>query len=142
MGAGSPAGSSFLSNLNRTIRNSYGREFAVNNSISQEMRAIGSGQDSFIGMREETKFRHSDEAGRPSNLTHSNFIGSLESLGFNQQVDKSHAYTNSQIIEEEKETSNNKTIEISMKEYEPPNLTMMLQDRSYEPVSESQGFPL
>ena len=75
-------------------------------------------------------------------MTHSNFIGSLESFGFDQAVAKSHAFTNSQIIEEEKETTNNKSIEISMKEYEPPNLTVMLQDRSYEPKSESLMLPV
>ena len=75
-------------------------------------------------------------------MTHSNFIGSLESFGFDQAVEKSHTFTNSQIIEEEKETTNNKTIEVSLKEYEPPNLTMMLYDNSYEPKSESLMLPV
>ena len=64
IGHGSVAGSSFLSNLNRTIRNSYGREFAVNNSISHEIKAIGA-SSSFI--REETKYRHSDEVIKTNN---------------------------------------------------------------------------
>ena len=55
--------------------------------------------------------------------------------------EKSHTFSNSQIIEEEKETTYNKTIDISVKEYEPPNLTTMLQYSSHKPVSESQLLP-
>ena len=78
-GNSSARGSSFLIDLNRSIRNSYGKEFCINNSLSQEIKAINGEKGSF-GFINTQNFRNSDEAGRPNNMTHSNFIGSLESL--------------------------------------------------------------
>ena len=78
-GNSSARGSSFLSNINRSIRNSYGKEFCINNTLSQELKEI-EGQKGSFGIINNTKFRHSDEAGRPNNMSQSNFIGSLDSL--------------------------------------------------------------
>ena len=74
----SARGSSFLSNLNRSIRHSYGREFGINNSsLSQEIAPLNLNVGSFCFL---PNGRLSDQAGVPRNMTHSNFIGSLESL--------------------------------------------------------------
>lgn len=84
----SARGSSFLSNINRSIRHSYGRELGINHSrISHEIRPIELNRGSFGVM----DARKSDEAGVPRNMSHSNFIGSLESLvlpGLNMQANR------------------------------------------------------
>ena len=74
----SARGSSFLSNINRSIRHSYGRELGINHSrISHEIAPIALNRGSFGILGDARK---SDEAGVPRNMSHSNFIGSLESL--------------------------------------------------------------
>ena len=71
---------SFLENFNKTIRNSYGSEIVMYNSLSQEIK-LDDQLNSFMLLKEEQKYRISD--GRPSNLSNSDFIGSQISFGFN-----------------------------------------------------------
>ena len=71
---------SFLDTFNKTLRNSYGNEIVMYNSLSQEIK-LDDQFNSFTYMKEEKKYGISD--GRPSNLNHSDFIGSQISFGFN-----------------------------------------------------------
>ena len=93
---------SFLENFNKTLRNSYGSEIVMYNSLSQEIK-LDDQLNSFMLIKEEQKYRISD--GRPSNLSNSDFIGSQISFGFNNNnnsKDEADPRSGSQIIEEEK----------------------------------------
>ena len=103
---------SFLENFNKTLRNSYGSEIVMYNSLSQEIK-LDDQLNSFMLIKEEQKYRISD--GRPSNLSNSDFIGSQISFGFNNNnnsKDEADPRSGSQIIEEEKF---NKSIELQIR---------------------------